>query len=48
MTIAERAAQSLADHRAPALPLGQLVHQVKDGGAAVGPDILPPRARGTA
>ena len=40
MTIAERAAQSLAEHRPPALPLDQLVHQVKDGGAAVGPDIL--------
>ena len=40
MTIAERAARSLAEHRAPALPLDQLVRQVEDGGAAVGPDIL--------
>jgi hypothetical protein len=39
-TLAERAAQSLSHHRAPALPLDQLVHQVKDGGAALGPDIL--------
>ena len=40
LTIAERAAQSLAHHRAPALPVDQLVHHVKDGGATVGPDIL--------
>ena len=40
MTIAERAAQSLSHHRAPALPLDQLADQVKDSGAAVGPDIL--------
>ena len=40
LTIAERAAQSLARHRAPALPVDQLVHQVKDSGAAVGQDIL--------
>ena len=39
-TLAERAAQSLSHHRAPALPLDQLVHQVKGGGAALGPDIL--------
>ena len=39
-SLAERAAQSLAHHRAPALPLDQLVHQVTDGGAALGPDIL--------
>jgi hypothetical protein len=39
-TLAERAAQSLAHHPAPALSLDQLVYQMKDGGTALGPDIL--------
>lgn len=39
-TLADRAAQSLAHHPAPAVPLDELVHQVKLGGAVVGPDVL--------
>ena len=39
-TLADRAAQSLAHHPSPALPLNELVHQVKLGGAVVGPDVL--------
>jgi len=39
-TLAKRAAQSLTHHRAPPLSLDQLVHQVKDGGTALGPDIF--------
>jgi hypothetical protein len=39
-TLADRAAETLARHPAPALPLDELVHQVRDGGAAVGPDVL--------
>jgi hypothetical protein len=39
-TLAKRAVQSLTHHRAPPLSLDQLVHQVKDGDTALGPDIL--------
>ncbi|MSR37105.1 MAG: hypothetical protein EXR95_10790 [Gemmatimonadetes bacterium] len=39
-TLADRAAQSLAHHPAPALPLDELVHEMKLGGAVVGPDVL--------
>ena len=39
-TLADRAAATLARHPAPALPLDELVDQVRDGGTVVGPDIL--------
>ena len=39
-TLVERAAQSLAHHPAPALPLAELVHLVMEGGTVVGPDVL--------
>ena len=39
-TLADRAAETLARHPAPALPLDELVHQVRDGGAVVGPEVL--------
>lgn len=39
-TLADRAVQSLAHHPAPALPLDELVHQVRHGGAVVGPEVL--------
>src|SRR5262245_23920673 len=39
-TLADRAAATLARHPAPALPLDELVEQVRGGGAVVGPDVL--------
>lgn len=39
-TLADRAAEALARHPAPALPLDELVHQVRDGGTLVGPEVL--------
>ena len=39
-TLADRAAQSLARHPSPALSLDELVDQVRDSGAVVGPDVL--------
>lgn len=39
-TLADRAARALARHPAPALPLDELLRQVRSGGAAVGPDVL--------
>jgi hypothetical protein len=39
-SLADRAAETLARHPAPALPLDELVDQVRDGGAVVGPDVL--------
>ena len=39
-TLAERAAQSLTRHPAPALPLDELSEQVRGGGPAVGAGVL--------
>jgi hypothetical protein len=39
-SLADRAAETLARHPAPALPLDELVDQVRDGGAVVGPEVL--------
>jgi hypothetical protein len=39
-TLADRAAETLARHPAPALPLDELVEQVRDGGTVVGPEVL--------
>jgi hypothetical protein len=39
-TLADRAAETLARHPAPALSLDDLVVQVRDGGAVVGSDVL--------
>jgi hypothetical protein len=39
-TLAERAAQSLIRHPAPALPIDELSEQVRGGGAAVGAGVL--------
>lgn len=39
-TLADLAATTLARHPAPALPLDELVRQVREGGMAVGPEVL--------
>jgi hypothetical protein len=39
-TLADRAAQSLTRHPAPALPIDELTEQVRGGGTAVGADVL--------
>lgn len=39
-TLADRAAAVLARHPAPALPLDELVDQVRGAGAVVGPEVL--------
>lgn len=39
-TLADRAAETLARHPAPALSLDELVQQVRGGGTVVGPDVL--------
>jgi len=39
-TLVDRAAQSLAHHPSPALPLEELTEQIRGGGSVVGPGVL--------